>query len=374
MAQTRTAKLAVMLGGGDPPTEFRLFVAGWNETENGRYLFDAQAAAEVLAAYQAHGVDRMIDLEHLSLEDPRTSLAFDPDARGWCKLELRPDGSLWAVGVTWTPDGAARLTDKRQRYVSPAFLFDSETRRVTQILNVAITAMPATHQTPALVAASRRAAAKLAAGARGMDPTQVKAALDALIAGDTKACMDMLAQIIASAAGAEGAEVEQTDPMAMDKAAPVEPAPDMAAARTLIRLSGKPSAAEAVDEITTWRESHLALERDRAKLAQDRAALESAERRALVGRLVTECGEAPATAWADDSATKPAEPWASMALSALRARVAKLSGKAPKAPTPPTTESDEHGLTPEQIAICKDTNCDPKTFAALRARLRGAAS
>lgn len=150
---TRRASLAVLvpMDGDDPPSEIRLFVAGWNESEKGRFLFDEAAATATMAAYEAHGIDRMFDLEHLSLEDPETSANYDPDARAWCKLELR-DGELWAVGITWTDDGAERLRSKKQRYVSPAFLYDSD-RRVTKLFNVAITALPATHGTPALVAA-----------------------------------------------------------------------------------------------------------------------------------------------------------------------------------------------------------------------------
>jgi phage I-like protein len=138
------------------PTEFRLFIKGWNDTENGRFLFDDAAAKSVMAAYKTWGVDLNIDLEHQSLEvKPGAPDPTARDARGWCKLELRSDGSLWAVGVKWTPDGAARLTNKTQRYVSPAFETDPKTNRILKMLNVAIVAMPATHNPPALVAASR---------------------------------------------------------------------------------------------------------------------------------------------------------------------------------------------------------------------------
>lgn len=168
-----------------PPTQFRLFVKGWNDTENGRYLFDETAAASVMAAYKKWGVDLAIDLEHQMLEE---GIASDPtakDARGWCNLELRDDGSLWAVNVKWTEDGAARLTEKRQRYISPAFAYDEKTRRVSQIVNMAITAMPATHETPALVAARRPPIAPSSASSRSsskVDPVRVDAAM-ALLRG-----------------------------------------------------------------------------------------------------------------------------------------------------------------------------------------------
>lgn len=136
-----------------PPTEFRIFAAGENATTKGTFLFDEQSAKTVMSAYKAHGIDVMIDLEHLSLEDSQESRNFDPDARGWCRLELR-NGELWAVAVSWTPDGDARLRDKRQRYISPAFETDPETKRVTRVLNIAITALPATDKLQPLVAAN----------------------------------------------------------------------------------------------------------------------------------------------------------------------------------------------------------------------------
>lgn len=147
-----TLAVAVETDGDKLPTEVRLFKAGENETEKGTFLFDEKAAELVMAAYQAHGVDRMFDLEHLSLDEDAPN--FDPDARAWCKLEVR-DGELWAVDISWTEDGARRLREKTQRYVSPAFATDDEDR-VVKIINIALTALPATWQTPALVAARAR--------------------------------------------------------------------------------------------------------------------------------------------------------------------------------------------------------------------------
>lgn len=149
MNTTTLATLAVSLGDG-LPTAFRIFRAGWNATEHGRFLFDEQAASTVMAHYRAHEADRMIDLEHLSLDDQCAN--YDPDARGWARLELR-GGELWAVDVKWTADGETRLRSKRQRYVSPAFAFSPD-RRIKRIVNIAITALPATHGAMPLVAAS----------------------------------------------------------------------------------------------------------------------------------------------------------------------------------------------------------------------------
>lgn len=142
-----------------PPTEFKLFAAGPNPTSKGVFIFDAAAARSVMAAFKSHGVDLPIDLEHLSLSDPSQSARTDgADARGWFKLAVKADGSLWAVDVRWTPDGERRLRDRTQRYISPAFCTEQVKgggERVLSVTNCALCAMPATHNAAALVAASR---------------------------------------------------------------------------------------------------------------------------------------------------------------------------------------------------------------------------
>lgn len=157
------------------PTEFLIFAAGENASTKGSVVFDADSAASVMQKYQEHGVDCMIDVEHASLD----WMSPDPDsrnARGWFTPALRPsaDGQgieLWATNVTWTPDGARRLRERTQRYTSPAFqckyeeveVVDAEGYKgkslkisVSELINVAICAMPATHHNAALVA-SRQA-------------------------------------------------------------------------------------------------------------------------------------------------------------------------------------------------------------------------
>ncbi len=147
---------AVELGEGDaPPTEFRIFRAGLNDTHKGPFLFDDEAARLVMADFQRAGVDLMIDLEHLSLK--QESKAYDPDARGHCKLAVR-NGELWAVDVKWTADGKQRLSDRRQRYTSPVVERDAETNRVLSIFNVALCGQPATFNAQPLIAASKRLA------------------------------------------------------------------------------------------------------------------------------------------------------------------------------------------------------------------------
>ncbi len=171
------AKVALTLG-TVPPREFRIFKQGWNDTYKGDFLFDDEAAAMVMAAYREHGVDRPIDLEHFSIPDEEGNVK-DPDARGWFNLEVR-NGELWAVNVRWTPDGKRRMEEATQRYISPWFGFNPETRRVQSLYNVAICAIPATKDMPALVAASARSKLELAALSLEANDMEYKKLLAAL--------------------------------------------------------------------------------------------------------------------------------------------------------------------------------------------------
>lgn len=186
--KARLAYLSSLIAGATPPKEFRIFKRGRNTSTKGTVLFDDESARSVMAAYRKHGVDVAIDLEHLSLDTESSS--FDPDARGWAKLELRHDGSLWAVDVKWTPDGARRLKEKRQRFVSPAF--GMKGGRVTYVHNIALTAVPATHYAAPLVAASNRTAGNV----YGLNARQLR------IARETGADLKTFARLLRQSARA----------------------------------------------------------------------------------------------------------------------------------------------------------------------------
>lgn len=136
---------------GEPlPKEFCIFHAGINASSKGPCLFDAEAAKLVMDRFALEGVDCMIDLQHESFADLPLRSDMN-DARGWFKLEVR-NGELWAVDVSWTPDGERRLRERTQRYMSPAFDMDEATGRVVGLWNVALVAMPATYGAAPLVA------------------------------------------------------------------------------------------------------------------------------------------------------------------------------------------------------------------------------
>jgi len=396
--------LSILLG-DEPPTEIRLFKKGINATLKGDFLFDDQAAASVMDAYTRHGVDVMFDLEHLSIaaEDVTGDARnFNPNAMAWCNLAVR-NGELWATNIRWTPEGEERVRSRKQRFLSPAFDTDKE-GRVVRIFNVALTAIPATDDAPALIAARAqrgipmdkklllallsllrggRPSQKLAAilladgeegggeGAKGKGAAVSAAADEAMASleelqkafkgGDVDAIFAAMDAAKSKVDAFENACAAMTGaPPDADAGAP-PPAPvevtrngDESGAQQAMRaavvqlaaLTGKSSLNEGMSEIDRWRKSHIDLTAERAKLAAEKATMESAERHDLVAAMVTGGHERPATAWSDADGKVPAEPWASMEITKLRARVKQL-GCAPAsatllsgAPRPPTGEGN----------------------------------
>jgi len=194
-----------------------------------------------------------------------------------------------------------------------------------------------------------------------MDPSIVSAALDALEAGDATAALALLKDMLAAALGAPAAPETLPDEMVAETTA---------ATSMLMRLAGKPTIGESVRDAEAWHASHVELTAERAKLAAERAALELAQRKAHAAQLVKIGAETPHTSGLATGvlcARLLAEP-----LTELSARVAALlaarGGKLPEAPLPPSGAAA--GLTPRELTLCAETNCDPATFAALRAQLR----
>jgi phage I-like protein len=364
------AAVVVIGADGKLPSEARIFKAGINNTEKGPYLFDNESCRMVLEHQAAHGVDRMIDLEHLSLDDESPN--YDPDARGWCRIDARPalepqqdaDFDLWVTGLTWNPDGAERLTSRKQRYLSPAFPVDEE-RRITKIVNIALTAIPATHDAPALVAANAR-------GRHNMDPKFIalaarfgnlkKLADDAgagegakgkaaAVAEAAQAAQDALEAYMKASKGIDidatfaaldaakaavdafenaanaltGAPPDADAPAAEPASAP---APDETTKtmHALSAVTGKASGTEAIAEVKRLRAVALEHETELKRLAEERKVLEAGKRRQLVGELVV-CGLlTPGQAWADESATQPKGSWARLSIAELEDLVKERGG------------------------------------------------
>jgi hypothetical protein len=371
---------ALDVGAGEPlPTEFQIFAAGENATTKGVALFDAEAARSVMAAYEAHGVDLMIDLNHDSLEKSALAMRADAsDARGWFKLELRADGSLWAVDVRWTPDGERRLREKTQRYISPAFaesrhLDMPDDARPRLLVNVALCAAPATHNAPALVAATNGQAgahaptcyadvSTLNTETRTMDPKQVAAAIEAIKNGDAAKALEILEAMVVAAAS--GGAPPAGDPATESAETPPPTEEEQALAALSARVLALTKCATAGEALTAL---SAVFERE-ARADADRATLEASERRGLVAKLVTLGVEFPSTAWlGDPKEFVPVKRLTDEPIAELRARVA-LHAASPRAPiAPPAADADLTMLSARELAHCKKNNIDPTEFATRKA-------
>ena len=334
---------------GKLPTEVRLFHRGINTTGKGDFLYDEKAAKLVMEEFRGHDVLAMIDLEHLSVapgEVTGDARNFDPDARGWAKIEDR-SVECWLHAIEWTADGAERLLSKKQRYLSPAIDTD-EDNRVVRIHNIALTAMPATDSAPSLVA-SQRGQKKmnpkllallsglrarfgrvkvLADGAEGKTSGGIKdaiaAAIEALTAADKAVGGgDMDAAIEAIKAAQEAVDAFET-------AAASVGAKDNAAAEADAEPAGAaPSDAMMRDltkEVTLLRKSNEEGRRELETLRTERQARELEERRVLVATLVKLGCEKPHTAWEKSDGKTPKGSLLSMPIEELREKVKDLGG------------------------------------------------
>jgi phage I-like protein len=305
-AQRRTARhagtargahrrLSVLVPDGDPPREILLFRSGKNSTTKGVFVFDAAAAKSVMRSHQQHGARVMLDLEHLSLDQDHPN--YDPDSRGWGTLTVR-DGALWLTGIQWTDDGAARLRERRQIYVSPAFDVD-DANRVTRIFNVAITALPATDDPMPLVAAHRAAARRRS---NAMPPEKddekemlgralKRARLRKLLGLEEDATDEQVAEAVADMDPAGVIEILEAATEALEPVAEAMPPADdemlmededKAIAASARKLTGKRTRAEVLAALTGLAASRSTVDTQTARLRDLEATVLRGELRELV--------------------------------------------------------------------------------------------
>lgn len=134
-----------------PPREFRIFPAGDFETEKGLFTFDADAQATVMESYARRSVDLTMDYEHQALHEP--PIEAPASCKSWVP-QIR-NGELWATECKWTDRAYGYLLAGEYRYFSPAFSHDDD-GRIKEVLNIALTNIPAMRGIAPLVAASRR--------------------------------------------------------------------------------------------------------------------------------------------------------------------------------------------------------------------------
>jgi phage I-like protein len=275
-------------------------------------LTDPQA---LLANLRAKTADLPMDIEHAT--EIRAPKGEDAPAQGWAKdYELRDDG-IWAR-VDWTPSGARRVADKEYRYVSPA-IRHTPTGEIVSLSSFALTTQPALVM-PALAHAQRPSDKK--------DPAQMSlhTRLAAALGLAATATED---ELITAATGQVSLAREARDP------AKYVPAADLTTALA------------------------------RAKTAEDQLAARDAAD-------ATKAAEATVDAAIAAGKIAPAsrDHWVSLCRESAEA-TGKIIAELPALLTPPVADKkvdgagdkDADGLTPQQVALCRDNGWDPASFA-----------
>jgi len=260
-----------------PPSEFRIFRAGVNETEKGDFTFDEEAARTVMESYGRRKVDLTMDYEHQALTEP--PIEAPASCMSWVP-QIR-NGELWATECKWTDKAAGYLSAGEYRYFSPAFSHTDE-GRIKEVLNLALTNIPAMRGIAPLVAASRRQTTGTEEGT-SMDyeklykelqaaHEQLTAKLTALEATNA----DLTAKLSTAAGDGQTAVEEVKTLTAVLSLGATAGAPDRTAAVTALStfrsnvrgLTGADSDAVAIGKIHSWKASHGEVERLSARVTE----------------------------------------------------------------------------------------------------------
>ena len=130
---------------GKPVQRIQLLPFGEFTLRDGRGPFrleaaGAQAVLDATAAW-AGAMELMVDYDHQSFYATGPGKGGRAEAAGWIKgLSIEADG-IWG-DVEWTEAAAAKLADRRYRYISPLFIA-GEGGRVTALRNAGLVNVPA---------------------------------------------------------------------------------------------------------------------------------------------------------------------------------------------------------------------------------------
>jgi hypothetical protein len=273
-----------LLADGKPPSEFRLFRSGINESDYGPILFDELAAQMVMEAQEEKGNPLYFDCNHGMLrEDPSEE---DAKSYGEFALEVRPvEGGveLWAKDCMWNEDGYRLVQKRLYNLFSPAFspARDSDgVVRPGKFINCALVNRAGLDHIKPLAAAARNPEDTT------MTDQEIKALKDqltaaqaevvALKAKDTTRGVLMIGAVLGLAAAA-------TDDDRVDAVKSLVRVRD-----ELIALSGKSTVAEAIGLIKGWKESHAEVGQLRTRETERETVALAAEFDALVKKGVDE--------------------------------------------------------------------------------------
>jgi len=120
---------------------------------------DEVAAQRIIAKFNEHGVDLVIDFEHATTDVEAGNREKAP-AAGWIKaMEFVPGEGLFASEVEWTDEARRAIEAKEFKYTSPVVAVAKDTDDLLRIHSVALVNRPRTREIPELLAASENARA-----------------------------------------------------------------------------------------------------------------------------------------------------------------------------------------------------------------------
>jgi len=129
---------------GSAPDRVELIPADPVGRDGRAWTFDQAAAAAVIAAFEARGVQLPIDWEHATQH--RAPTGGEAPAAGWIESLDVQGGALWGK-VAWTDRGGAQVANREYRYLSPVFDFDPATSRIVRLVSAGLTNLPNLHLT-----------------------------------------------------------------------------------------------------------------------------------------------------------------------------------------------------------------------------------
>lgn len=183
-------------------------------------------------------------------------------------------------------------------------------------------------------------------------------------AGFVKALMSKLDEISGKLKGDAPAPTDTP-------ADPNAPPGDAAASKEILRICGVGSLTESISKLTEWRQLAIDDESSKRKLAEEQGKLKATRYRQMTARLVVCGAELPATAWADDAKTIPADEILAQPLERLEKRAlafeAKNGTKGSK--LQPGSNTSVADISPRVAKKLADRKIDPQKYLETKAAI-----
>lgn len=130
----------------EPKKELRLFALGKNKTEKGDFYLDGDSVDSILSKQKDVGNLYSFDYDHGMISGQNGVSA------GSFVLDKKEDG-IYATNIDWTEKASNHILNKEYLYISPAFVTVTKSNKkfIKEIVNCALTNIPATHNATTLL-------------------------------------------------------------------------------------------------------------------------------------------------------------------------------------------------------------------------------